>query len=347
MNARVLAQTVVMPVALGGLLTTWLQAQSARPAPTPSPNRTASASADKQTPPRLPDGHPDLQGVWDFATATPLERPAELAGKEFFTPEEAAAYEKRTVASRSLDRRDGGAQADIGRAYNDFWADWGSRVVETRRTSLIVDPSDGKLPPLTPLGQQREAARAAAARRLPVGPEDRSISERCLIGFNAGPPIITGPYNNFLQIVQNRQYVVIQTEMIHGSRIVPLDGRSHVQRSVHQWTGDPRGRWDGDTLVVDSTNFTDHGTGNITLRTATDANLHLIERFTRSSEDTLMYRVTVEDPTIWTKSWTIELPMKRTGDSVYEYACHEGNHAMVGILSGARADERKAAHGAR
>jgi hypothetical protein len=311
------------------------------------PNITPSRATVKWNPRRLPDGHPDLQGVWDFATATPLERPAELAGKEFFTDEEAAAYEKRTVASRSLDRRDGGAQADIGRAYNDFWADWGSRVVETKRTSLVVDPSNGKLPPLTPLGQQRETARAEVARRLPAGPEDRSISERCLIGFNAGPPIITGPYNNFLQIVQNAQYLVIHTEMIHGSRIVPVDGRPHVNRSIHQWTGDPRGTWKGDTLVVDSTNFSEHGTGNITLRTASDANLHLIEQFTRTGEDTLTYRVTVDDPTIWTTPWTIELPMKRSRDSIYEYACHEGNYAMAGILSGARADERRAARGLR
>jgi hypothetical protein len=341
MRARYAAQSVVTVVAIGFLGTVFPVAQSAPPAPTARVK--TSEPGKKWTPRRLPDGRPDLQGVWDFATATPLERPGEFAGKEFFTDEEAAAYEKRTVQSRSLDRRDGGAQADIGRAYNDFWADWGSRVVETKRTSLIIDPPDGKLPPLTPLGQQREAARMEVARRVPVGPEDRSISERCLIGFNAGPPIITGPYNNFMQVVQNHDYVAVYTEMIHGARIIPLDGRPHIDRSVHQWTGDPRARWEGDTLVVDSTNFTDSGTGNITLRIASDANMHLVERFTRIGEDTLLYRVTVDDPTVWTRPWTLELTMKRSDASIYEYACHEGNYAMTGILSAARADERKAA----
>jgi hypothetical protein len=294
------------------------------------------------TPPRLADGHPDLQGIWDFATATPLERPNELAGKEFLTDEEVAAFEKQVVASRSLDRRDGGAQADIGRAYNDFWADWGSKVVETKRTSLIVDPPNGKLPSLTAEGRQREAGRTENARREPRGPEDRSLSERCMVGFNAGPPMITGPYNNYVQLIQSRDYVAILTEMIHTARIVPLTSQPHLPGSIHQRAGDARGRWEGDTLVIESTNFTSDGTGNITLRIASDANMRLTERFTLTAKDTLLYQFTVDDPTVWTRPWTVELPMKRTSALIYEYACHEGNYAMAGILRAARAEERKA-----
>ena len=292
---------------------------------------------------RTPDGRPDLQGVWNFATATPLERPAELAGKQFLTDEEAARLERQIVEGRNLDRRL--AQGDVG-AYNDFWVAWGTKVVGTRRTSLITDPPDGKMPPLTPEAQKKQAARAEITRRPATGPEDRSLSERCMLGFNAGPPIVTGPYNNYLQLFQTHDYVVILNEMIHNARIVPLNGRPHLGQTIRQWSGDSRGRWEGDTLVVETTNFRDDGTGNITIRVSNDGNLHLIERFTRAGADTLLYEFTVSDPTIWTRPWTAEIPMTKSDESMYEYACHEGNYAMRGILAGARAQEKAAEDGA-
>jgi hypothetical protein len=303
--------------------------------------RPAQAGAPRPSgpPPRL-NGRPSLAGVWNFSTATPFERPVELGDKAFLTPEEAAKYSREVTASRSLDRRDGSKQADIGRAYNDFWADWGTQVVGTLRTSLIVDPPDGRLPPLIAEAQAREASRQAVARRPPEGPEDRSLAERCLIGFNAGPPMITGPYNNHVQLLQTDDYLVILNEMNHNARIVPLTARPWVAGSVPQWAGISRGRWEGDTLVVETRNFTKLGTGNITLRVAMSDRMQLVERFTRVDGGTLMYKFTVTDPGTWTQPWTVELPLRLTNDRIYEYACHEGNYGMAGMLRGARADEQ-------
>jgi hypothetical protein len=235
----------------------------------------------------------------------------------------------------------------VGRAYNDFWVDWGRKVVGTKRTSLVKDPPDGKMPSLTPEAEQRQAARAEATRSPATGPEDRSLSERCILGFNAGPPIVTGPYNNNLQLFQTHDHVVILNEMVHNARIVLLDGRQHIGQTVRQWSGDSRGRWQGDTLVVETTNFRNDGTGNITIRISNDANLHLIERFTRVGADTLLYEFTVNDPTTWTRPWTAEILMTKSNNHIYEYACHEGNYAMRGILAGARAEEKAAEDGAK
>jgi len=283
--------------------------------------------------PKTPEGRPDLQGTWSFATVTPLERPADLAGKERLTPEEAEEFAKRAVERNDADRRAPGTAGDVALAYNNFWYDRGTKTVGTRQTSLIVDPTDGRLPAPTPVGQQAASARAEIRRRNTEGPEERSLAERCLL-FNAGPPLLPGPYNNNLQIVQTRDYVVIANEMIHDARVVPLDGRPHVPASVRHWLGDPRGRWEGNTLVVESTNFSDK-----TAVRGTDRHLHLVERFTRVDADTLHYEFTVDNPTAFTRPWSVSLPFTRLNERIYEYACHEANYAMEGMLKAARMAE--------
>jgi len=289
--------------------------------------------------PRLAWGHPDLQAVWSTATITPLERPAELAGKEFFTKEEAAEYERRTLERTNRDRRDGGADADVARAYNDFWWDSGTRVVPTRRTSLIIDPPDGRVPPLTPEAQKRQAdlAEARKARGPADNPEDRNLWERCL---TRGMPTVMLPqvYNNNYQIVQTPDYVVILAEMIHDARVIPLDGRPHLPGHLRFWMGHSVGHWEGETLVIDTTNFTDK-----TNYRGSTGNLRLVERLTRTAPDVLLSQVTVDDPTTFTRPWTIELPARRSAGAIYEYACHEGNYGLEGILRGHRAEEKRAA----
>jgi hypothetical protein len=292
-------------------------------------------AAKNWTGPHTPDGQPDLQGLWTNATITPLERPKELTGKEKFTEQEAAEYEKRVLEETNKDRRDGSPEADVGRAYNDAWWDRGTKVVPTLRTSIVVDPPDGKVPALTAEAQKAAAARAAVLQRLPAGPEDRGLPERCILWPTAGPPMLPSAYNNNYQILQTPGYVVIFIEMIHDVRIIPLDGRPHLPGHIRQWMGDPRGHWEGNTLVVDTTNFS----GKNPFR-GSDGNLHLIERFTRIDPDTILYRFTVDDPTAFTKPWTGEAPMTKTPGPLYEYACHEGNYAMTNILSGARAEEK-------
>ena len=297
---------------------------------------SGQAAKKPWTSPRTSDGHPDLQGVWDFRSATPLERPARFAGREYMTPDEVIAYEHEAI------EREDGRPPDDPRTeqsvHASWWLDYGKTVVKTRRTSLIVDPADGRIPALTPEAQQQNAARRAAARTH--GPadsyENRSLQERCITrGLPEG--MLPGPYNNNVQIVQTRDYVMILTEMIHDARIVPVDGRSHNPPAMRQWMGDSRGRWDGDTLVIDTINFTDR-----TSFRGSGANLHVIERFTRLDADTLEYRFTVDDPTTWTKPWTVAYPMVKTHGQIYEFACHEGNYGLRNILSYARAEEAAA-----
>jgi hypothetical protein len=290
------------------------------------------------TPAHTPDGQPDLQGIWSFATITPLERPAELAGKQFFTEKEAVEYEKAFLQRNNRDRRDGPAEGDVSRAYNDFWWDSGNKAVSTRRTSLIMDPPDGKIPALTAAGQKRAAERAEARRLSPAdGPENRPLAERCLMWGTAGPPILPSAYNNNIRIVQGAGYVAILNEMIHDVRIVTLDGRPHLPPSVRLWLGDSRGRWEGNTLVVDTTNFSDK-----TSFRGADENMHLVERFTRSAEGTLMYQFTVDNETAFTRSWSAEIPMTKSESPMFEYACHEGNYSLLNVLAGARAEEKTA-----
>jgi hypothetical protein len=279
-----------------------------------------------------------LEGVWSFSTLTPLERPAEFAGKPLVSDAEAIAWVKQNVERNNRDRRDGGAEVDVGRAVNDYWFERGSELARRngqRMTSLIVDPPDGHLPALTPDARTKLAARAADNREHPAdGPENRSLQERCL-SFNAGPPMLPGPYNNYVQIFQFPRYVIIFNEMIHDARVVPIDGERSLP-PLRRWLGEPRGRWDGSTLVVESMNFT----ANTNLRGA-DENLHLTERFIRVADGTLLYEFTVDDPTAFARPWTAVLPMTRTTDRLFEYACHEGNYALPDILRGARYQERQ------
>jgi len=324
-------------LALASLGALSLAAQVTAGAPKKTSASRKSSRGQSKTAYRTPWGAPDLQGIWDFATITPLERPAALAGKDVLTSEEAAQFEKQTLEQRNPDRRDGTREADVGRAYNQFWWDFGSKIIGTRRTSLVVDPPDGKIPSLTDEGKKRTAA-SAAKRSVPAtGPEDRSLWERCIIAPNAGPPMLPSAYNNNVQIFQTPESVIILNEMINDARIVPLDGRPHVPAAIRLWRGDSRGRWEGDTLVVDTTNFRED-TG---FRGAT-ASLHLVERFRRVDAYTLLYEFTVNDPATWTRPWSVALPMKKTEGPIYEYACHEGNYGMVNLLSGARAQEKAA-----
>ena len=268
----------------------------------------------------------DLDGIWTYATMTPLERPRDLAAKPSLTPAEAAEYE-RLIIER---------QATTNNTAGPDWWDPGTRLLTNGRTSLIVDPPDGRVPALTAEAQQRAAERLAArrARGSADGPEDRALNERCLNWSIAGPPMLPGVYNNNVQIIQTRDYVVLVSEMIHDARIVPMDGRAHG--TVARWMGDSRGRREGPTLVVDTVGFTDK-----TAFRGSGEHLHLVERFTRVDADTSEYRFTAEDPSTWTRPFTGMFPMKKTAGPIYEYACHEGNErSMVGMLRGARAQEK-------
>jgi hypothetical protein len=294
--------------------------------------------AAAQAPLRTPDGKPDLQGTWSFATVTPMERPANLAGKEFFTEQEAAAYEKEVVERNNKDRRDGPAESDVSRAYNDFWWDSGTKVVKTRRTSLVIDPKDGKIPPTVPAARERQQERQAAARGHEFdGPENRPLPERCLILQGAGPPITPTAYNNNVQITQGPGYVALLIEMGHEARIIPTDGRPHLPPDVRLWKGDSRGHWEGDTLVVETTNFSNKNSFR-----GSSEKMKLIERFRRADADTLIYQFTVEDPDTWARPWTVEIPVTKSQGRLFEYACHEGNYGMAGALAGARAEEKEA-----
>jgi hypothetical protein len=260
-----------------------------------------------------------------------VERPAEFEGKEFLTEQEAKDYEKRMLEQLNSDRRDGGPEEDLRRNYNEFWRDRGTTVVASRRTSLIVDPPDGKIPPFTPEARKKQVARAAEARGL-SGPEDLALRIRCI---SRDLPMLPTPNNNFVQILQGPGYVSLVYEMMHEFRLIPLDGRPHLDPRVRGYMGDSRGHWEGDTLVIDTTNFI--GKSNFY---GADENMHLTERFTRTDPDTLLYEFTVDDPSAFTRPWSGELPMRKTRETVFEYACHEGNYSMTDILAGARAAEK-------
>lgn len=293
--------------------------------------------------PKTPDGQPDIQGLWSNASIIALERPRELEGKQFFTKEELAAYEAKVFGRSVRDKPP--APGSVG-TYNDFWWDADSKRALNLRTSIIVDPPDGKVPPLTPEAQKRVDAERAYSREHPSdGPEDRILAERCLIFPMTGPPMLPSFYNNSqygaltsnYQIVQAPGFVTIVTEIIHETRIIPLDGRPHLPSNVRQWVGDSRGHWEGNTLVVETTNF-----NNKSKFRGADEGLRLTERFTRTERDTLLYEFAVDDPTVFTKPWKGEIPMIASADPFLEHACHEGNYGLFGILGGARADERQA-----
>jgi len=301
----------------------------------------ATASSSTWTPPRTPDGVPDLQGVFTNSTVTPLERPKDLGTKEFFTRAEAEAYEKASLARKAATGP--GTYADVHYDMAQFGLEKNqSKVADSIRTSLITGP-DGRVPPMLPEARARQAARAALNKGHEFdGPENRGLSERCIIWNNEGPPMLPEGYNSNLQIVQGHGYVAIMQEMIHDVRIIPTDGSPHVSSKVRELMGDSRGHWEGNTLVVDTTNFT-----NRTALRGSSENLHVVERFTRTSPDTVTYQFTVDDPSTWAKSWSAEIPMTKIDGPIFEYACHEGNYGMPNNLSGARAEEKKAELAAR
>jgi hypothetical protein len=304
-------------------------------------------SSNTWTPPLAPDGHPDLQGVWLVNTATPLERPKELEGREQLTDEEVAELKRRA------DRIFKNGDSDFAAGDNLFLAalrnveHYGTGTTATEnsvgmierefdnRTSLVIDPIDGRIPPLTDEARRRQAA-ARGTGQHPAGPEDFSNAYRCI---TTGVPKLGGLYGaghfSYYEIIQTRQYIVLETETIHDARIIPLDGRPHLPESVRQWNGDSRARWEGKALVVDTTNFSPKSS----FMGSTD-HLHLVERFTRVAANTITYEITIDDTTTWTKPWTAVLPLKQTSEQMYEFACHEGNQIIMrGMLAAARADE--------
>jgi len=308
------------------------------------------AQTDNYRAPRTADGHPSLQGMWTNNTITPLERPPELADRQFLTQEEQMAMELAVAAAtaeadlpsdpnRPPPTKD---QIDLEDSYNAFWFDDGTKVAiynGERRTSLVVDPPDGRIPALTPAAQARLAAAAEERAREPFrGPESRSLAERCLLSFgsSSGPPMLPILYNNHYQIVQSPGYVMILVEMVHDARIIRIDAEP-LPAVMSPWMGDSIGRWEGETLVVETRNIhplqTYRGSGG---------QFQTVERFTRVGPDTMNYSVTVTDPETFSRPWTAEIPMLRTQDKMFEYACHEGNYALQGILAGARVQERDA-----
>ena len=355
-----------------------LAAQGAKPAPAAkAPAKPAAVGTKQYVPPRTKDGKPDLQGVYDLATVTPLERPADAAGRAVLTKEEAeaaAAYERQReakddaplagdrgappvggerVATKTwLEQVEQFAGGGTG-GYNRFWLEGGRGLITVdgeTRSSIVIDPPDGKIPPMKPDARQRiarlraasvapDAGEAAAAAGPPGafdGPESRPLAERCLLGFGStsGPPTLPNYfYNNLKQIVQTKDTVMILNEMVHDARVVRLGGK-HLPSSVRRWNGDSIGWWEGDTLVIDTTNFT-----NKTQFNGSSDQLHVVERIRRADANTLIYRFTIEDPATWDRSWTGEYPWVATKDNLYEYACHEGNHAMPNMLKGARLKE--------
>jgi hypothetical protein len=302
------------------LATIFPAAGQARPA--------AGAQGTAYAVPRTPWGHPDLQGTWDIATRTPLERPAAFADREFITEEEAAKLDAQAQAV--LDNGNTRVDQPTG-TYNAFWREPGTW---STRTSLIVDPSNGRIPPLTPQALARRDARRVGRGDNAASWDELGLWSRCL---TRSLPLMPAAYNNNYQILQTPGHVVILMEMIHEARVIPLDGRPHVGPAVRQWLGDSRGRWDGNTLVVTTTNFTDK-----TSFQGSSEDLQLVERFTRTSNDVISYEFTVNDPATFTRPWTVGVPMNKADGQIFEYACHEGNYAVEGILKGARAAEAKA-----
>jgi hypothetical protein len=314
----------------------------------------AKSKAVKQAwaPPRTPDGRPDLQGVWVNNNATPLERPKELAGRATLTDQELAALKKKahelfggegdaafgdsvfTAALANVEGTKSGFKSTDGGTgdYSSVWTierDW------ENRTSLITDPPDGRIPALTPEAQKRRDANAAARNRIPAGPEDRALQERCI---TYGSPSLVEGYQSGYQIVQNPTAVVVTTEMIHDTRVISLAKRPHPPAAVQQWLGDSLGRWEGDTFVVETTNYKPRS-----FMSMSSEKLHVVERFSRTGPEILQYEITIDDPATWTKPWSLMIPLKRANHPLYEYACHEGNYGLAGILAGARVEEQAAA----
>jgi hypothetical protein len=309
--------------------------------------------------PRTPEGHPDLQGVWANNTATPMERPKELAGRTSLTDEEVAAMKKKAAELyngkgdaafgdtifQSVYAAVKGSAPAAGphvKAANEFdggTGDYSSEWIVARewdnRTSLLTDPPDGRLPAMTAEGLARRNASFAAMSRPAEKPADRGLQERCI---TFGSPQLVAGYQSYTQILQTSTSAIVLTEMIHDARIIPLDGRPHVSSPIRQWLGDSRGHWEGDTLVVETTNYKPRS-----FMSASSEKLRVIERFTRTGPESLKYEITIDDPGTWTKPWSLMIPLKQSSNPIFEYACHEGNVGLAGILAGARAEEQAAA----
>ena len=284
-------------------------------------------------------GTPDMQGNWDFRSITPFERPEYFKDKEFLTAAEVAEYEKAVADGRAkraanTDFEQGQGDVDVG--YNAFFLDLGEKMTGTMRSSLVIEPADGRLPALSESSKQRVAERYALWATPPRGPEDRNAYDRCLMGFNFGPPMSPGAYNNIMQIVQTEDHVALLVEMVNDHRVIPTHGGEALPDHMRLWKGDSIGHWEGDSFVVTTTNLNDHymfrgGTGNT----------RLVERFTMLDPDTLEYRFTLEDADSWAAPWTAVMEMVRTDSDIYEYACHEGNYAMPLMLKGARKQDKE------
>jgi hypothetical protein len=312
----------------------------------------ASSTSKAWTLPRTVDGQPDFQGVWKNNNATPLQRPKELAGRTTLTPEEVTALKAKAkeffetggdaeygdtvfeVVLSAVKENKTGAHKKAEKGFDGDTGDYNTAWIEERdwdnRTSLITSPADGHIPELTPEAKQRQAAALAARHEVPEGPEDRGLTERCI---SYGSPRIMAGYDSYYEFVQSRNSVAIATEQIHDVRIIPLDGSPHPPAAIQTWKGDSRGHWEGDTLVVDTTNYKAGA-----FMSATDK-LHTVERFTRTAAGTLQYEITIDDPATWTKPWSLMIPLRQSDQLMYEYACHEGNIAMQGMLKGARMQE--------
>jgi hypothetical protein len=322
----------VMIAAVAAASLGWLPLVAQSPAAKPAAKTAKAWTA------RTADGQPDLTGNWSNATFTPFERPANMAGKEFFTPEEAAAFVKS------------GDENFVNQSSEDIHYDnalWQSenyrKSVSSLRTSLIVDPPEGKLPPLTEEARRRpQPPQPGSADRRADSYETRTLAERCITWGNDGPPLQPPGYNANLDVFQGPGYVVVRNEMVHAARLIPIDAspRPHVGEKIRMWSGDSRGHWEGNTLIVETTNFND----KIRYRNSTRA-VTVVERFTRTDADTIDYRFTVDDPTTWTRPWTAAIPLWKVPGPIYEYGCHEGNYGLPNILRAQRVEDAKAARG--
>src|SRR5215813_12106722 len=331
-----------------GFLAIFMALMSMSSASAQAPKKATPPTPRKTTVPLTPWGDPDLQGVWNDATSTPMQRPGTVGSKDVLSDDEAEEFQAQLANDLNRDRRDGGADVDVNRAYNEHWMDSRRlKITADRRTSLIVDPPDGRIPPLVPLSPERQkaqAARAGANARfnagLPANYTDMSLPVRCIIRTDS-PPYLPTIYNNDFQIFQSPGYVVIAPEMIHSARVIPLDGRPHVGKNLPQWLGDSRGHWEGNTLVVETTNFRKDDGG--VYQNANPETFRITERFSRVDAKTINYEFRVEDPKTWTKPWTAVIPWTKIDpeEQMYEYACHEDNYDIVHFLAGAREREKR------
>jgi len=329
----VLVRLLMMVFVLALLIAAPAAAQTLAPAPGKAP-----ASVKKWTA-KTPDGQPDLQGFWTNSTYTPFQRPNGVT-KEYYSAEEAAKLEKQ-AAERESEQTEPGTIADVHYDFTQFGLDRSeSTHVSSVRTSMIIDPPDGRLPPVTPEGQKRQAERAAERRRLVTTDQVQNmpVGTRCIIMAGSGPPMMPAGYNSNYQIVQGQGYVMILTEMIHDVRIIPLDGRPQLPKNIRQWTGSSRGHWEGDTLVIETSNFN----GKNPFQNGSE-DMRIVERFTRLDADTIDYRFTVDDEKTWSRPFTAVLPLVRSVGPIFEHACHEGNYGARNTLAGARAEEKRAA----